>query len=113
MPKCGGSLIVLFPALDLSASPSASVWINGFRFCKEATPLDYAEYTRNPRGAPCDLLRTGELIMPISSDDPVTITVRLNLHGKPGPERTFQVDLDDVEPDEKGCRVQYVSFQNI
>ena len=108
--ECGGSLIVLFPALDLSAAPSASVWSNGFRYCKKAVPLDYAEYTREPREGACVLLRSGELAMPLNSDEPLTITVRLNLYGKPGPERTFVADLDDVLPDANGCRTQYVSF---
>lgn len=113
LPECGARLVVLFPALDFSAEPSASVWSNGFRYCKEAVPLDYAEYTRERRGSPCGLQRSGELVVPAYTEDPAMITVRSNLYGKPGPTQTFEADLEHVLPDANGCRVQYVSFQDI
>ena len=113
MPKCGGRVVVLFPELDLTAEPSANAWVNGFRYCKEAVPLDYAEYTRERRGAGCALERSGVLVLPLIPDDPQTITIRLNLNGEPGPTRTFEVELGEVLPDTNGCRVQYVSFQDI
>ena len=110
LPECGESLVILFPALDFGAAPSASLWSNGFRICKEAIPLDYTEYSKNPRGYPCRLRRSGELFIPLADGTELTITARLNLYGKPGPERAFEVDFGDVEPDANGCRTQYVSF---
>ena len=106
--ECGERVVVLFPALDLSAKPSASVWVGGFRYCKEAVPLDYIEYQRAPRGAPCGLRRSGELVIPVHSEAPVT--VRLNFGQNPGPTRTFEIDFDDREPDAFGCREQNVTF---
>lgn len=108
MPECRGSVVVSFPALDLSAKPSASVWVGGVRYCREAVPLDYTEYQRAPRGAPCGLRRSAELRIPVHSEAPVT--VRLNFGQNPGPTRTFEIDFDDREPDAFGCREQNVTF---
>ncbi len=106
--ECGDTLVVTFPALDLNAIPSASVWVDGFRYCKEAVPLDYTEYQRAPRGAPCGVSRSAELRIPVHSEAPVT--VRLNYGQNPGPTRTFEIDFDDREPDAFGCREQNVTF---
>lgn len=110
LPTCEQAVVVSFRGLDLSRSPSASVWLNESRHCKEAVPLDNAAYARDPRGSPCRLLGTGELVIPIPVEGPVTVTVRLNYDETPGPSRTFDVDFDDVDPDANGCQRASVLF---
>lgn len=111
LPPCTDAFVVTFPGLDLTTKPSASVWVDGFRACKNAVPLDEAEYkkTFSPGGV-CGLRRSGELFVILHEDEPHTIVVRLNYDQTPGPTRTFEVDFDDVELNAEGCRRLERSF---
>ncbi len=111
LPTCADAVVITFPGLDLTTKPSASVWVDGFRACKNAVPLDEAEYkkTFSPGGV-CGLRRSGELFVILYEDEPHTVMVRLNYDQTPGPTRSFEVDFDDVEPNAEGCRRLDLSF---
>lgn len=111
LPPCDDAVVITFPALDLTTKPSASVWVDGFRYCKNAVLLDESEYrTQFSPGGFCGLRRSGELFVLLFGDEPRSITVRLNYDQTPGPTRTFEVDFDDVDRDAEGCRRLERSF---
>lgn len=105
MIPCDDAVVITFPALDLTRKPSASVWVDGFRYCRNAVLLDEVEYKKQySPGGFCGLGRSGELFVILHGGEPHTVMVRLNYDQTPGPTRTFEVDFDDADRDADGCR---------